>query len=223
MNFKKVKTVALFILVVLLIGDIFLFLFLQRHNVGFSPKQDVSFSHKTHSGKFGISCLFCHTNAETHSYANLPTTKDCMICHIALKTESELLKAIIYSYDSVNSVVYKKVYDLPDYVRFSHSAHLRSGIDCATCHGAVEQMDSIYLVRPLTMGWCVDCHKEPFRYVVAPREISGIFYVTDTTSIGIAQNEFEIFKNTKAKMNTNFFLRSKKLGPTSIECSTCHY
>ncbi len=223
MNLKKVKIFGLLLLVVLFVGDILLFIFFQRHNVGFSPKQNISFSHKTHSGKFGISCLFCHTKAETHPYANLPTTKDCMICHVALKTESELLKSIIYSYDSINSIVYKKVYDLPDYVRFNHSSHLRSGIDCATCHGVVEQMDSIYLVRPLTMGWCIDCHKNPSQYAVAPQEISGIFYVADTTDMGITQNEFEIFKNSKTEMHTNFFFPSKKLGPASIECSTCHY
>lgn len=221
MNLKKVKIIGLLILVVLFVGDILLFLFLQRHNVGFNPKQNASFSHKTHSGKFGISCLFCHTKAETHFYANMPTAKDCMICHIALKTESELLKSIIYSYDSINSIGYKKIYDVPDYVMFNHSSHLRSGIDCATCHGAVEQMDSIYLVRPLTMGWCVDCHKNPFRYAIAPREISGIFYVTDTTDMRITQDEFEILKNNK--IHTNFFVRSKKLAPASVECSTCHY
>lgn len=223
MNLKKIKIVALLILVALFIGDTLLFFFLLRHNIGFSPKQNVSFSHKTHSGKFEITCLFCHATAETHSYANFPTTKDCMICHVALKTESELLKSIIFSYDSVNSISYKKVYDLPDYVRFSHSSHLRSGIDCSTCHGVVEQMDSIYLVRPLTMGWCVDCHQNPFRYAIPPREISGIFYVTDATDMRTTLNEFEIFKGTGTKKRLNFFLSSKKLGPASIECSTCHY
>ncbi len=223
MDVKKIKIVGLLLIVVFLAVDVLLFLYLQRHNIGFRPRQDISFSHKTHSGKFGITCLFCHTNAENHSYANYPTTKTCMICHIALRTENKLLKSIIYSYDSMTSILYKRIYKLPEYVRFNHSLHLRSGIDCATCHSFVEQMDSLYLARPLTMGWCVDCHRDPLRYAISPRKISGIFYPEDTTEMWISLKEFEIFQNHKSAKPLNFFLSPKQLKPASIECSICHY
>lgn len=198
---------------ILLLINCFLLINFLRSGKNFFKQQEVSFSHKMHS-KYNISCLFCHYKAETNSYANYPSTKDCMICHIALKTESELLKNVIFSYDSLNSLSYKKIYDLPDYVRFNHSLHLRSGIDCATCHGFVDEMDSTYQVRNLTMGWCVDCHKNPHKYLIAPRKISGISYNPNIPSE----------KDSTFKMNSNLgpIIYSKQIQPASIECSTCH-
>ncbi|MGQ9819991.1 MAG: cytochrome c3 family protein [Candidatus Kapaibacteriales bacterium] len=185
--------------------NILLLFTLLRSGIGFSPRHNQSFSHKTHSGKFSITCLFCHHQAETSSYANIPTTSLCVQCHIALKSDSPLLSSILLSYDSLVSLRWEKVYNLPDYVRFDHRAHIYSGIDCSTCHGFVDDMDTVYVVRKLTMGWCIDCHNNPTRYAIPPRKISGLFYIP----------KFLDVDSLPLKLN--------KLQPASVLCSKCHY
>ncbi|MCX7879808.1 MAG: cytochrome c family protein [Ignavibacteria bacterium] len=216
MKYTLQKVFALVLVLILLAFNLFLILTYLRTGVGYTPIQSVSFSHKVHS-RYNISCLFCHHQVEINSYANYPTTRTCMTCHIALKTESEFLKNVVYSYDSLISLNWNKVYDLPDYVRFSHSHHIRSGIDCATCHGNVEEMDSVYRVRPLTMGWCVECHKNPSAYAISPREISGIFYIPQDS----LDSSFPSHKVLEYNLRLIIPI-SKPLQPASIECSSCH-
>lgn len=214
MHNRKNKLSIYLIIAILLVANCYLLINLLRSGKNLTAKQSHSFSHKMHS-KYNITCLSCHYQAETNSLANLPSTKDCLMCHVALKTESELLRSIINSYDSLISLVYLKVYDLPDYVKFSHSTHINSGIDCATCHGYVDQMDSVYQVRDLTMAWCVKCHRKPELYTISPREISGIFY------------QPEIFekngKPTYGSFNIYTFVQPRKMKPAPTECSTCHF
>jgi len=219
MKIWKSKSIALILIFSLCFLNFFLLLNYLRNGIGFQPKQNISFSHKLHS-KYKIKCLFCHDQAETQSFANIPTTKTCMICHIALRTESPLIKSVITSYDSLILLSYQKVYDLPDYVRFSHSLHLRSGIDCATCHGLVDQMDSLYQVRNITMGWCVDCHKNPEKYLIPPRQISGIFYPSDTI---FNLTNLQFFSSSLPSGTLQTFLPiPKKINKASVECSICH-
>lgn len=210
----KSKFFAYSIIFCLLCVNSLLLINFLRDGKNLVAKQNVSFSHKMHS-KYKISCLFCHYKAETNSFANLPSTKDCMMCHIALKTESLLLKSVIHSYDSLVSLKYKKIYDLPDYVRFSHSVHINSGIDCATCHGFVDQMDSTYQVRNITMGWCINCHKSPQDYLVPPRDISGIFTLSDSNKT----------QDTMLYSSLQLYvpIKTRKIKTASTECSTCHY
>lgn len=203
----KQKNVWILVALVFSLGiiNIFLFFTLLRSGIGYSPQHNQSFSHKTHSGNFSITCLFCHHQAETNSYANIPTTAVCVQCHIALKSESHLLSSILLSFDSLISLRWEKIYNLPDYVRFDHSAHILTGLDCSTCHGSVDQMDSIYVVQKLTMGWCVDCHLNPWKYAKPPRKISGIFYISE-----FVERDSLPFK-------------LKELQPASILCTKCHY
>ncbi|MFN3306141.1 MAG: cytochrome c3 family protein [Candidatus Kapaibacteriota bacterium] len=210
----KHKLVLKLILVSLIFLNFYLVINFLRSGKYLSMPQQISFSHKSHL-KYKISCLFCHYKAETNSYANLPSTKDCMICHIALKTESELLRKVIISYDSLFTITYRKTHDLPDYVKFTHSIHINSGIDCATCHGFVEEMDSLYQVRNLTMGWCVDCHRNPNKYNIPPREISGIVYSQEI----LTAFDSVIFSSK----NLGYFIVPRKLAPASTDCSICHY
>lgn len=144
-------------------------------NTGFMPNQPIEFSHKVHSGDYGIKCLFCHTSAENSAYSEIPTTYSCMVCHIALKNTSELIKPLNESYDSIRPVIWNRVYRVPDFTKFNHRVHINSLIDCSTCHGEIEKMDKVYQVRSLTMSWCIDCHRNPEKYAVLARDISGIF------------------------------------------------
>ncbi len=196
-------------------------------NTGFSPEQPIAFSHKKHSGEFGMKCLFCHYSAETSSFSNIPTTKSCIVCHIALKNESELMKPVNFSFDSNASIKYNRVYILPDYTHFDHSSHIKAQIDCSSCHGSVETMDSIKQVSVISMSWCLNCHREPAKYITKARSISGIitdslpFKTADYTSV--SRPEYGLWESrVPAKSIDGFYLPFMPVrGPET--CSACHH
>src|SRR5580692_11727799 len=107
-------------------------------------QQPVPFSHRHHAGELGIDCRYCHTSVESSSFAGLPPTQTCMTCHSQIWT-------------SVNA--------LPDLVYFDHSIHVSKGIGCTTCHGPVAEMPLMYRAGTLYMSWCLDCHRQPEKYV----------------------------------------------------------
>lgn len=134
-----------------------------------SREQPVPFSHRHHVGQLGIDCRYCHTSVEESSYANLPPTATCMNCHRQIWADSPTLEPVRASLRSGESIAWTKVYDLPDFVYFNHSIHVHKGIGCATCHGRIDQMNLTRQAPSLHMEWCLDCHRNPERYV-RPRE-----------------------------------------------------
>jgi hypothetical protein len=133
--------------------------------VGYAPKQPVAFSHEQHAGRLGMSCLYCHGNAEKSAHAGIPSTQICMNCHQAIKPDSPLLKEVRASWSSGKPIRWVRVHETPDYVYFNHSVHVKRGVGCVSCHGAVNEMPVIVHEKPLSMGWCLDCHREPERYL----------------------------------------------------------
>ena len=121
-------------------------------------EQPIAFSHSRHVERAGIDCQFCHAYARRGPVAGIPSVERCVGCHRSILTERpEIVKVLDY-WDQELPIPWLRVHDLPDYVRFSHKAHVRSGIDCAACHGDVARMDIAVQVESLSMGWCVDCH-----------------------------------------------------------------
>ncbi len=121
-------------------------------------EQPIAFSHSRHVQQAGIDCQFCHAYARRGPVAGIPSVERCVGCHRSILTERpEIVKVLDY-WDQEMPIPWLRVHDLPDYVRFSHKAHVRSGIDCAACHGDVARMDIAVQVESLSMGWCVDCH-----------------------------------------------------------------
>jgi len=133
--------------------------------VGYAPEQPIKYSHKLHAGDLGIDCRYCHFNVETSSHATIPTTETCMNCHAVVKsgpkTGSSEIAKIHASFTENKPIEWVKVHQLPDYVYFDHSRHVNSGVSCVTCHGRVDQMEVVHQVEPLSMGWCLDCHRAP--------------------------------------------------------------
>ncbi|MDH5674206.1 MAG: cytochrome c family protein [Myxococcales bacterium] len=129
--------------------------------VGYAPEQPVDYSHKLHAGDLGIDCRYCHANVERSQEAMVPPTQTCMGCHSIVKKDSPKLAALRDSWDSGNPVQWVRVHKLPDHVFFDHSAHLAVGVGCVSCHGRVDQMDVVRLEEPISMGWCLDCHRDP--------------------------------------------------------------
>lgn len=132
----------------------------------FKPlKQPVEFDHRHHVRDDGIQCLYCHSLAEKSATAGIPSTDVCMGCHSQIWNESTLLEPVRDSFFSGRPIRWNRVHDLPDFVFFNHSIHVSSGIDCRNCHGMVGTMARVYQVEKLTMGWCLDCHRNPEQFL----------------------------------------------------------
>jgi hypothetical protein len=136
--------------------------------VGYSPVQPVPYSHALHAGKLGIDCRYCHTSVEKAAFAALPPTQTCMNCHANIRTNSAALQPIRDSMASAKPVEWVKVHDLADYVYFNHSAHVNHGVGCIECHGRIDQMVQVAQAKPLSMGWCLECHRDPASHLRPP-------------------------------------------------------
>jgi hypothetical protein len=139
---------------------------------GVARTQDIPFSHKHHVSGLGLDCRYCHTSVETSAFAGIPATKICMTCHSQVWSDSAMLEPVRASYRSGEALVWRRVYDLPDYVYFNHSIHVKKGIGCVSCHGEVGQMPLVWQAVTLQMDWCLDCHRAPQKYV---RPRSAVF------------------------------------------------
>ena len=139
----------------------------QRLNVPL--EQPVPFSHQHHVNELGIACQYCHTSVEKGPHATVPSTETCMSCHSQIWTNSPLLEPVRESFRSGIPLKWNKVNDLPDFVYFNHSIHVGKGIPCQHCHGNVNQMQITYKPHPFFMAWCLDCHRQPEKYI-RPKE-----------------------------------------------------
>ena len=131
------------------------------YNKGYEPDQPIPFSHKLHAGQYKIDCLFCHAGVETAKKASLPSLNICMSCHQSVKTDSPWIQKLAQAFYAGEPVAWAKVHLLPDFVRFSHFHHIEAGKKCSACHGPVEEMERVYQYKDLSMGFCVNCHRQP--------------------------------------------------------------
>jgi len=125
------------------------------------PVQPIQFDHRHHVGDDGIDCRYCHSGVERSPYAGVPPVALCMNCHAQVWNRSPLLAPLRAAWFEDKSIPWERVYRLPDYVYFNHSIHVNKGVGCVTCHGRVDLMPAVEKVTPLTMGWCLECHRDP--------------------------------------------------------------
>jgi len=123
--------------------------------------QDIPFSHEHHVGRLGFDCRYCHTSVEHADYAGMPSTEVCMNCHSQIWVGSNMLQPVRESYRTGRPLRWRRVYNLPDFVYFNHAIHIAKGVGCVECHGRVDRMPLLYQAAPLTMAWCLDCHRNP--------------------------------------------------------------
>jgi hypothetical protein len=151
--------------------------------VGYTPVQPVAYSHKLHAGDLGIDCRYCHNTVERSAFAAVPPTQTCMNCHAKVRTDSDKLLPVRESYASDEPIAWTRVHNLPDYVYFDHSAHLAAGVGCSSCHGRVDQMVRVAQDQPLSMGWCLDCHRNPGPSLRDPADITKMDWAPSATQL----------------------------------------
>ena len=172
---------------------------------GIHLEQPVPFSHEHHVSGLGIDCRYCHTAVETSPFAGIPPTATCMNCHAQIWTNASMLEPVRASYATNTPLRWQRVHRLPDYVHFNHSIHVAKGIGCSSCHGRIDKMPLTYQYAPLTMQWCLECHRNPAKYVRPKDQVFNMAYVP---------------------------VNQETLGPQLVRayhiqsytsCSTCHY
>ncbi len=187
----------------------------EHTDVGYQPFQPVPYSHKLHAGQLGMDCRYCHRTVETGPHASIPDNDTCMGCHLHVMKDSLMLEPLREAYGdggpNHEPLEWVKVHLLPDYAYFNHALHLKVGVGCTSCHGRVDQMEIVRQVEPLSMGWCLECHRDPTTHLrphgVAPTLMD---WVADEASIAAAQKRLE--------WNGD---QPPELSPP-IHCSACH-
>jgi hypothetical protein len=144
----------------------------MARDVGEPPIQPVQFDHRHHVRDDGIDCLYCHADATRSRFAGVPSTEVCMGCHGQIWNESPQLRAVRESWIENRPIHWARVYDLADFVFFDHQAHVGRGVGCETCHGRVDEMPLVHREVPLTMAWCLDCHRDPDEHLRAQSELT---------------------------------------------------
>ncbi len=129
------------------------------YNIGYKPDQPIPFSHKLHAGEYGIDCRYCHTATGVSRTSSIPSLNICMNCHLSVGTDKKWIQMLSEKYEKNEPIAWTKVHMLPDHVKFNHSRHIAAGKTCKTCHGPVEEMETVYQFKDLSMGWCVNCHR----------------------------------------------------------------
>lgn len=161
------------VLILAFLGWMFMALNRSSYNTGqgVTLKQPVPFSHDHHVAGLGLDCRYCHTSVEDSSFAGIPPTQTCMNCHSQIWTGAELLEPVRESWRTGEPIEWRRVHDLPDFVYFNHSIHVARGVACQTCHGPVNEMPLMYQESSLQMEWCLDCHRNPEKYVRPKEEV----------------------------------------------------
>jgi hypothetical protein len=177
--------------------------------IGYQPDQPVPYSHALHAGELGIDCRYCHTTVERAAKAAVPPAATCMNCHSTVKKDSDVLLPVRQAFAENEAIHWTRVHDLPDYVYFNHMAHVNAAIGCETCHGRIDQEVKVFQAKPLTMEWCVGCHRDPAPYLRDPENVTKMGYDDEGSVPHRKPGEGE------AVMHTN------DIHPPT-NCSTCH-
>ncbi|WP_277633309.1 c-type cytochrome [Avrilella dinanensis] len=227
---KNQFAVFMSVVVMFLLGSYFAFGYMMQVGVdqGYEPIQPIHFSHKIHAGENGIDCKYCHSSARTSKTSGIPSVSICMNCHKNINefTGSADSTYVDYSkefytaeiqkiYDAVGwdpatqsytgeekPVKWVRIHNLPDFVYFNHSQHVSvAGLECQTCHGPVEEMEVMRQHSPLTMGWCVECHRE--------------------TEVDLSN---EYYKEIHEELAKKYGVEKLTIGQLGgLECAKCHY
>lgn len=180
------------------------------HSKDYQPDQPIAFSHKLHAGINQINCLYCHAGAEKSKVAGIPPVSTCMNCHKGVQEGqtpqgTEEIKKIYAAYENNKPIQWVKIHNLPDHVYFNHSQHVVTGkVECQKCHGPIETEDQVHQFTSLSMGWCVNCHRE--------------------TGVQFTDNKyFDMFTKLHDQLKSGEIKQVTEADMGGTECQKCHY
>jgi hypothetical protein len=157
--------------------------------VGYAPTQPVAFSHEFHSGTLEIDCRYCHTYVDRSGHSNVPGTNVCMSCHSMVLKDDDRLAMVRQSYESGDPIPWVRIHKVPDYVYFNHAVHVNRGISCVECHGQVNEMEVVHHAKQLSMGFCLECHRNPEDYIRPVSEVYNLDWKRPEDSQAIEEIE----------------------------------
>ena len=189
----------------LAVAGVWYFVSPKYTDVGYQPVQPVAYSHKLHAGDLGINCLYCHASVDRSPVAVVPPTQVCMNCHRLIKRDAPTLTAIRESISTNRPVRWVRIHSVPGFAYFDHRPHLRAGVGCASCHGRIDKMDVVSLDQPLSMSWCLDCHRDPAPHLRPAQEITNMDWTPGKDQAVAAAR----------------ITQEKRLAPP-LDCSGCH-
>ncbi|HEY5553076.1 MAG TPA: cytochrome c3 family protein [Opitutaceae bacterium] len=179
--------------------------------VGYEPVQPVPFSHALHAGQLGMDCRYCHVGVEKSAHSTIPASQTCMNCHtpgmMPVNTNNPRLAPVQVSFESGVPVPWVKVHQNPDYVYFNHAVHVNRGVSCVECHGKVNEMEVVRHEKPLSMAFCLECHRDPAGRIRDPRDVFNL----DSQTL-VAQGRLE---------EAHKFIKDWNVIPPQ-SCSGCH-
>jgi len=225
--------IGLIVSLVLVVGVVTYYFTPKYWEVGYQPKQPIAYSHQLHAQQLGIDCRYCHSHVEESRVANIPSPSVCMNCHTVVdeKTgylqlatspdgqkpskhwENPELAKLRQAYASGTPIQWRRVHKLPDYVQFNHAVHVNAGVSCYSCHGRVDQMPEVHQVEPLSMAWCLECHRAPEKNLVDTSQIP----VTHLWDVEKTLSQPEYAQKIGAR------LKEQLWNEPSQSCSACHY
>ena len=234
-------------------------------DVGYSPEQPIPYSHALHAGQLNLDCRYCHTTVQQTGFAAIPSPQTCMNCHSYIKvtnsdgTPNRRLEPLYDAWDGTwrtrgntytappadkprvegKPLEWVKVHDLADYAYFNHSAHTNKGVGCVSCHGRIDQMDIVYQAKPLNMNWCLECHREPEKYLRPADQLTNMSWTiekldsadqrttdedrTDAKNVRAENNLAPDAKITQSQLG-NYLKKKMEIKDREYmtSCSTCH-
>ena len=189
----------------LVVGGIWYYFSPSYTDVGYQPVQPVAYSHKLHAGELGINCLYCHSTVDRGPVAVVPPTQVCMNCHRVVKRDADSLAVVRESESNGRPINWVRVHNLPGFAFFDHRPHIRAGVGCSTCHGRIDEMDVVAQAQPLSMGWCLDCHRNPDPYLRPEHEVTTMDWSPPRDQLQLAA-----------------LIKSEKQLRPPLDCTGCH-
>jgi hypothetical protein len=186
-------------------GGVWYFFSPEYTDVGYQPNQPIPFSHLQHAGEMELDCRYCHAQVERSAVATVPPSQVCMNCHLLVGRDRESLQPLYSSFDLDLPIAWVRVHKVPDYAHFDHGAHVRAGVGCSDCHGDIRTMEKVTLMKPLSMSWCLDCHRNPALHIRPAEEITNTTWTPPPDQMEFARR----------------VMQEKNIQPPT-DCSACH-
>lgn len=183
-------------------------------NVGYQPVQPVPFSHKIHAGQLGLDCRYCHSFVEVAAHSNVPTTQVCMNCHGQVQKDNPKLQAVRESWQTGKPIQWVQIHKTPDYVYFNHAAHVNRGVSCVSCHGRIDEMEVVYHAQPLSMDFCLNCHRNPENALRPLDKITNLGWTPE-------KNQGESAEAAQKRLGEEL-KKNWHINPPDKNCAGCH-